>query len=89
MSQQIDNSVYDRLGDRWYTAYDDPVALLRAENLVKTPWIEERIQKHRPHSETVLDVGCGAGFLSNELALRKFKVTGVDLSNESLAIAKK
>lgn len=82
---EVDNSIYDNYGDQWYTAVDDPIALLRAENKVKAPWILKRLTKN----STILDVGCGAGFLSNELALAGHKVTGVDLSESSLAVAKR
>lgn len=80
----VNNSFYDDYGDRWYTAVDDPIALLRAENKVKTPWVMSRI---RPGSN-VLDVGCGAGFLSNDLSACGFSVTGVDLSEDSLRVAR-
>jgi len=40
-------------------------------------------------STQVLDVGCGAGFLSNELALHHLNVTGVDLSEDSIRVAQK
>ncbi len=80
---EVDNSIYDNYGDEWYTAVDDPIALLRAENKVKAPWILSRI----PNSSVVLDVGCGAGFLTNELALAGHQVTGVDLSESSLKVA--
>ena len=80
---EVDNSIYDAYGDKWYTADDDPVALLRAESKTKTPWILERIS---PHTK-ILDVGCGAGFLTNALASAGHQVTGVDLSEESLAVA--
>lgn len=82
---EVDNSIYELYGDKWYTADDDPVALLRAESKVKTPWILERLNPH----EKILDVGCGAGFLTNELAKHRYDVTGIDLSGESLEVAKR
>jgi 2-polyprenyl-6-hydroxyphenyl methylase/3-demethylubiquinone-9 3-methyltransferase len=88
---KINNDIYDTYGDRWYTSYDDPVALLRAESKTKTPWIIQKIKEHNFYqSQTkVLDVGCGAGFLSNALAKEKLQVTGIDLSLESLKVAAK
>jgi 2-polyprenyl-6-hydroxyphenyl methylase/3-demethylubiquinone-9 3-methyltransferase len=86
--EQVDNTIYDRYGDRWYTAFDDPIALLRAENEVKWPWILGRIKSEGFHEAKVLDVGCGGGFLSNVLAQKGCRVTGVDLSEESLAVAR-
>lgn len=84
---QVNNSFYEAYGDRWYTAYDDPIALLRAENKVKFPWIVQHMNTHLPADASVLDIGCGGGFLSNDLARAGFKVTGVDLSKESLKVA--
>ncbi len=85
----VNNAIYDTYGDRWYSADDDPVALLRAESKTKSPWIIQRIVDYgylQPETR-VLDVGCGAGFLSNELAKQNLQVTGVDLSAESLLVA--
>jgi 2-polyprenyl-6-hydroxyphenyl methylase/3-demethylubiquinone-9 3-methyltransferase len=89
--EKVNNDIYDSYGDRWYTADDDPVALLRAESKTKTPWIIEQIKSHGLYSEStkVLDVGCGAGFLSNELSKEGLQITGVDLSEESLKVARK
>ena len=84
---QVNNTFYETYGERWYTAYDDPIALLRAENKVKFPWIVQHMNIHLEAGASVLDVGCGGGFLSNDLARTGFKVTGVDLSPESLKIA--
>lgn len=86
-THEINNSFYDNYGERWYRAYDDPVALLRAEHRVKFPWILERIRDEGIRDARVLDVGCGGGFLSNALARHGFAVTGIDLSEESLKVA--
>lgn len=89
--EKVNNDFYDSYGDRWYTADDDPIALLRAESKTKTPWIIQKIKDHNllNTNTKVLDVGCGAGFLSNELAKQGLQVTGVDLSEESLNVAKR
>lgn len=87
-SHQVDNSIYEAYGERWYTAQDDPIALLRAENKAKLPWIVDQIKLRNIPGSKILDVGCGGGFLSNDLAKLGFDVTGVDLSQESLNVAK-
>lgn len=81
----INNEFYETLNEAWYTASNHPVALLRAENRVRNPWILSRLS---PCSH-VLDMGCGAGFLANSLSLAGHVVTGVDLSPTSLAMARK
>ena len=88
--EEIDNSIYDGLGERWYSATDDPVALLRAESRLRTSWvISELWQQFGTSSLGILDVACGAGFLSNPLAAAGHDVTGIDLSQDSLSVAQK
>jgi 2-polyprenyl-6-hydroxyphenyl methylase/3-demethylubiquinone-9 3-methyltransferase len=85
----VNNSFYEDLGERWYEAWDDPVALLRAEGRLKNPWVAERIAARFPgRACRVLDVGCGAGFLANALALAGHVAVGVDLSRGSLKVAR-
>lgn len=87
----VNNAVYDSLGERWYAAQDDPIALLRAETAHRTPWIVDEIRARFAGRVRVrvrvLDVGCGAGFLANALAEHGFDVTGLDASAASLAVA--
>jgi 2-polyprenyl-6-hydroxyphenyl methylase / 3-demethylubiquinone-9 3-methyltransferase len=84
----VNNTWYAPLGERWYEADDTPIALLRAEARHRNPWIADTIARELGTSAArVLDLGCGAGFLSNDLAARGAVVTGLDASTESLAVA--
>lgn len=85
----INNAFYDTLNDEWYTAKDHPIGLLRAENKTRAPWVAEVIKKRLEKPARVLDIGCGAGFLSNYLAVQGHEVTGIDISQNSLEIARK
>lgn len=87
-ANEINNSFYDEMGERWYEAYDDPVALLRAQSKIEIPWIIERIEALKLDQVKLLDVGCGAGFLSNALAVKNYDVVGVDMSLMSLKVAR-
>lgn len=86
----VNNSFYDDLGDRWHEAYDDPVALLRAEGALKTPWIAARIRSAQGGLPArILDIGCGAGFQARAFAAEGHRVFGLDLSVGSLKTARK
>jgi len=86
---EVNNECYHDLNERWYTAQDDPVALLRAEAKLHVPWIQEVLLSHGKENSRLLDMGCGGGFLTNKLIHMGHEVTGIDLSEESLLIAKK
>jgi 2-polyprenyl-6-hydroxyphenyl methylase / 3-demethylubiquinone-9 3-methyltransferase len=86
----VNNDIYNHLGERWYTARDNPIALLRAEARARNPWIAGGIRHAFPSGEVkVLDIGCGGGFLSNYLAETGFTVSGLDIAAESLTIARR
>lgn len=88
-SQTINNAFYDELEEEWYSRSNHPVALLRAENNIRTPWIASEIKKRFEGPVRVMDIGCGAGFLSNALAGEGHVVSGIDISEPSLKVAKK
>ncbi len=82
----VNNAVYDSLGRRWLEADDDPIALLRAESRARNPWILKTLQDRG--CRKILDVGCGAGFLSSYLSQNGMTVTGLDASLPSLDVAR-
>ncbi len=85
----INNRWYADLGARWYEAEDTPIALLRAEARHRNPWIaEELVRTFGSRPVRVLDLGCGAGFLANDLARRGHHVIGIDTTLENLEVAR-
>src|SRR3990172_5281821 len=51
-------------------------------------YIHNLIQKHSPGAKSILDLGCGTGRHDLLLAEKGYSVTGVDQSEEMLAVAK-
>lgn len=88
MQGQVNNAFYEKLKEGWYEDNAHPIALLRAENNARNPWIAQKIHDFLGGPCAVLDIGCGAGFLSNLLATQGHQVTGVDLSETSLDVAR-
>lgn len=85
----INNHFYEEVGHRWYEGEDHPIALLRAENRARAPWILQTLEEEGYTSCHILDIACGGGLLSNQLAVAGHHVTGIDLSRSSLEVAKK
>jgi 2-polyprenyl-6-hydroxyphenyl methylase/3-demethylubiquinone-9 3-methyltransferase len=82
---EINNKIYDELGNDWYESKTNPVALLRSESKEKIKFVESFLTQK---NLKMIDVGCGAGFVANYFSNQGHDVTGVDLSEESLAVAK-
>ena len=50
-------------------------------------FIQQSIATYSPGAKNILDVGCGTGEIAIRLANQQFDVTGVDLSEDMLAVA--
>lgn len=85
----INNTFYEDLLEKWYTAEDHPIALLRAENKIRNPWILSELSKRVSSGASFLDIGCGAGLLTNLIQKAGYQTTGIDLSQSSLSVARR
>ena len=88
--KKINNDYYNHLGEDWYTADDDPIAVLRAESKTKNPWVINLIKNHYENRDiNIADIACGGGFLANDIAQEFSNITGLDASESSLETARK
>jgi len=75
---------FSRLASRWWDP-DGEFRTLHDLNPVRVAWIAEVAGLA---GKRVVDVGCGGGLLSEAMARQGAHVTGLDMSAESLAIAR-
>ena len=75
---------FSQLAHRWWDPNSE-FKPLHEINPLRAAWIEE----HTPlKGLKILDVGCGGGILTEALAQRGAQVTGIDLSDKALAVAR-
>ncbi|HPR07091.1 MAG TPA: bifunctional 2-polyprenyl-6-hydroxyphenol methylase/3-demethylubiquinol 3-O-methyltransferase UbiG [Denitromonas sp.] len=82
-----DPSELQKFGDMAHHWWDPESEFrpLHEINPLRLDWIES----HLPlQGKTVLDVGCGGGLLSEGMAARGAEVTGIDLGEKALSVAK-
>lgn len=59
-------------------------------NTIIKPWVLQNSQKYISKNKKILDVGCGCGYLTNEIYQLGGKlVLGIDISSKSIDYAKK
>jgi 2-polyprenyl-6-hydroxyphenyl methylase/3-demethylubiquinone-9 3-methyltransferase len=75
---------FDRLALEWWDP-NGPVATLHAINPLRVDYVAQRC---RLDGAAVLDVGCGGGLLSESLARRGAKLTGIDLAPDNIRVAR-
>jgi 2-polyprenyl-6-hydroxyphenyl methylase/3-demethylubiquinone-9 3-methyltransferase len=75
---------FSGLAHRWWDPRSE-VMPLHEVNPLRLAWIERHTVLA---GKTALDVGCGGGILSESLARRGASVTGIDLSEKALGVAR-
>jgi 2-polyprenyl-6-hydroxyphenyl methylase/3-demethylubiquinone-9 3-methyltransferase len=77
---------FDALAARWWEARG-PMRPLHMMNPIRAKWITKRVFARYNPGVRVLDVGCGAGLLSETLAKAGCDVLGLDAAGEAIAAA--
>ena len=88
---RINNDIYQAYGHDWWSedASFEISSLRYCMNPVRYGYFKRRLQQLHLPGKTVLDVGCGGGFLAEEFARDGFAVTGIDPATRCLDAARK
>lgn len=83
---------YTRLADRWWDEAG-PFWPLHLLNGVRRAWILDRVAPDPGAAQPlaglrVLDIGCGGGLLSESMALAGAAVTGIDVTERNISVAR-
>lgn len=84
-ADQAELDKFGALASRWWDP-ESEFKPLHAINPLRLEWIQESVGSLA--GKKVLDVGCGGGILSEAMARSGAQVTGIDLADKSLKIAK-
>ncbi len=98
----IDNAIYDRIADAWWSDNSFMALLRNAVNPPRFAYFAEQLALHfgaarfdqpvadgaGPPALSMLDVGCGGGLLTERFASIGCRVTGVDRSLPTLQAAR-
>jgi 2-polyprenyl-6-hydroxyphenyl methylase/3-demethylubiquinone-9 3-methyltransferase len=83
-ADQSELDKFSQLAHRWWDPNSE-FKPLHDINPLRLDWIDNLV---RLAGKTVLDVGCGGGILSEGMATKGATVTGIDLSDKALSVAR-
>ena len=75
---------FSELAHRWWDPNSE-FKPLHEINPLRTRWIDQAIGLN---GKKIIDIGCGGGLLSEAMATQGAHVTGIDLSDKALGVAK-
>jgi 2-polyprenyl-6-hydroxyphenyl methylase/3-demethylubiquinone-9 3-methyltransferase len=89
MPNQIDNDIYNRIPEEWWSKKGFLNILQSATNPWRVPYFRRILAEIKidPQQKKALEVGCGGGLLTEEIAKMGFTTTGLDVSLPSLEVA--
>ena len=90
MPAQVNNRIYDELAQTWWDENEFLHLLKVMVNPWRVPYFKRVLMKHFGQGldrVRLLDIGCGGGVLTEELASLGCQVSGIDTSRQSIAVA--
>jgi len=87
---EVNNTIYETSGHLWWSedAGFELTSLRYCINPVRHGYFRRILCERAVHSGTLLDLGCGGGYLSEEFARDGFRVSGVDPASSSINTAR-
>jgi len=87
---EINNTIYETSGHLWWNedAGFELTSMRYCINPLRYAYFRRILRERGIHSGTVLDIGCGGGYLSEEFAKDGFRVSGVDPAVSSINTAR-
>lgn len=72
----------------WSRLYDSPANVFEDSMSQRREYVVEYVRRHLAQGSRILDLGCGAGVIAEDLVRAGMKVTAMDLSAEMVARAR-
>jgi 2-polyprenyl-6-hydroxyphenyl methylase/3-demethylubiquinone-9 3-methyltransferase len=79
-----DLTIYDQIADQWWSEEVRWIRILRNLAKGRLSWFDQALDWR---GKEVLDLGCAGGFMSDEIAQRGARVTGIDPAQKAIEIA--